>query len=535
VNTDVHRTAALRPAIVTSADHRWRVAAMALLAAIAVLMTATVFDYGITWDEELHSVYGELVLAWFRSGFRNDGALHYQNIYMHGGFFDVVAQLFARVSPLGLYEDRHLVNVAFAVLALAGTWRLGTLLLGARGGFFAISLTVLTPMFYGHSFNNPKDIPFAAAFVWTLCHLYESARALPAISARAATKLWLSLGILLAIRPGGIFIVGCIVMWWLWSLWRAGAGGVAFRRSVGVLAAIFGGAWVVMLSFWPWAQTSPILNALRGMRGAARFPFYGTTLFFGQQIPARHAPISYVPVWFGLQLPELYFLAVAAAVMAFLFRRRLPRPHRPGTKDDRVNVELVFLAIVVVLPVAAATIVRSTFYDAVRHFLFVIPPLAILATAGIESALRPPVPRALRVLIAGAVSIAAAITVRDMIALHPYQSVYFNRVVAGGLPGAVGRFETDYWGNSYREAVRWVIDNVPGDGIRVANCSYPLQSSYYLRGASAARFIPVPMDAKPDLLLATTRWDCHVKAGARVLHRIEREGVPLVYVLDLRS
>ena len=126
-------------------------------------MFATVSNYGMTWDEEFHNTYGEYVLAWFESGFKDQRALSYKNSYIYGALFDVVALLFARVSPLGLYEDRHLVNVAFGILALAGTWRLGTLLLGARAGFLALGLTALTPMFYGHTFNNPKDIPVCGA------------------------------------------------------------------------------------------------------------------------------------------------------------------------------------------------------------------------------------------------------------------------------------------------------------------------------------------------------------------------------------
>jgi hypothetical protein len=51
------------------------------------------------------------------------------------------------------------------------------------------------------------------------------------------------------------------------------------------------------------------------------------------------------------------------------------------------------------------------------------------------------------------------ITIFDMVELHPYQSVYFNRVVAGGLKTEASRFETDYWGNSYKEGVEWVIEN----------------------------------------------------------------------------
>jgi hypothetical protein len=334
-----------------------------------------------------------------------------------------------------------------------------------------------------------------------------------------------------------MFFIGYIVLLWSFALWRAGLAGRAGALRAGTaLAVVLLVAWVLMLSLWPWAQLNPILNPLRSVRNAARFSFVGTTLFFGQQVPARKAPVGYLPAWFGLQLPETYFVAALAGVAAYIFGRRFSTgDHRSWMAEHSTSrIELGFLAFVVLFPIAAAMILRSTLYDAVRHFLFVVPPLAVLAAAGIECGLRPPVPRAVRVLIACSATMAAVLTAWDMIALHPYQSVYFNRVFAGGLRGAAGRFETDYWGNSYREAVEWVVQNVPGKGIRIANCAQPLQSSYYLRGPSGARFIAVASDAMPDLLLATTRWDCHRRTGARVLHKIERQGVPLVYVLDLR-
>jgi 4-amino-4-deoxy-L-arabinose transferase-like glycosyltransferase len=502
---------------------RWRVFGLVTLALLALLMFATVGDYGLTWDEEFHNTYGEYVLAWFESGFRDRRALDYKNSYVYGALFDVVALLFARVSPLGLYEDRHIVNVAFGILALAGTRRLGTILLGSRGGVLAMLLAALTPMFYGHSFNNPKDIPFAALFVWTLCFLYESASPIPAASKRAAAKLCISLGAMLATRPGGVFFVVYIIGWWSLSLWRAGAARQQARRALAAFALVLAGAWLLMLTAWPWGQLSPFIHPLAGIAIASRFSYAMTTLFMGQQIPALHPPLGYLPTYFAMQLPELYFVAAAAAVAGFVFARR-----------DRPEMNVGFLAFVVLFPIAVAMVLRSTLYDAVRHFLFIIPPLAVLAVAGIEWGLRPAVPLALRAVIAGLAVVAAALTAVDMNVLHPYESLYFNRVVAGGLPGVSGRFETDYWGLSYREALEWVVNNVPGQDIRIANCSNALQTAYYLHSSAGARFIPVTKEENPDLLLATTRWDCHRRSEARVLHTVQRQGVDLAYVLDLR-
>jgi len=95
-----------------SSERRWKTIGLVLLAVIALLMLATVRDFGLTWDEDFHSTYGEYVLAWFESGFNDVRALDFKNSYIYGALFDVIAQLFARLSPLGLYEDRHLVTVA---------------------------------------------------------------------------------------------------------------------------------------------------------------------------------------------------------------------------------------------------------------------------------------------------------------------------------------------------------------------------------------------------------------------------------------
>jgi hypothetical protein len=50
-----------------------------------------------------------------------------------------------------------------------------------------------------------------------------------------------------------------------------------------------------------------------------------------------------------------------------------------------------------------------------------------------------------------------------------------------------------------------------------------------------ARFIPVLLEQHPDILIATTRGDCYRNAGGRVLHTVERQGVTLLYVFDLRA
>ena len=101
------------------------------------------------------------------------------------------------------------------------------------------------------------------------------------------------------------------------------------------------------------------------------------------------------------------------------------------------------IAISVLLPLSAALVTRPVLYDGQRHFLFILPPLAAGAGCALHAFLRPPV----RVRAAGAavwLGCAPWVAVQ-IVRLHPYEYVYFNASI-GGLRGAVGRYETDYWG-----------------------------------------------------------------------------------------
>src|SRR5438309_507432 len=82
----------------------------AVFAVLAVAILLTFRDYGISWDEEVQLPYGEKLLAYYASGLRDRSAFTFINLYLYGGFFDLVAALCNLVSPFGQYETRHLLG-----------------------------------------------------------------------------------------------------------------------------------------------------------------------------------------------------------------------------------------------------------------------------------------------------------------------------------------------------------------------------------------------------------------------------------------
>ena len=181
----------------------YRYAAWGVLAIVLTLIVFTFLDYGITWDEELQSQYGQAVADYYASWFQDQRYAEIFNLYLYGGMFDGLAAVVDRYLPFRIYDSRHLLNALFGLLGLWGTWRVGRALGGGVVGLIALVLCATVPMYYGHMFNNPKDIPFAAGIIWTIYFMTRS-YAKPELS--VLLKLSIVLGLTLGVRVGGLMI-----------------------------------------------------------------------------------------------------------------------------------------------------------------------------------------------------------------------------------------------------------------------------------------------------------------------------------------
>src|ERR1700683_559251 len=109
-----------------TAATRWMDAlAILILVILGAIAAATFRDYGLGWDDYTHSQYGDLLVALYSSGFTDQRALSFVNLYMYGGGFDLLSALAAKVLPFGLFPTRRLVGAAIGIFGLFITWRLG--------------------------------------------------------------------------------------------------------------------------------------------------------------------------------------------------------------------------------------------------------------------------------------------------------------------------------------------------------------------------------------------------------------------------
>jgi hypothetical protein len=296
--------------------------------------------------------------------------------------------------------------------------------------------------------------------------------------------------------------------------------------------------WTVMLLLWPWALDDPLGNPLRAGRAFSHFWSSMPVLYDGRLLLSGEVSRFYLPRWFSLVLPESYAIAFLLGALALLrIVRRRPRGTWPAAARVKA-AQAGWLAALATLPLVVVVVARTPLYDGPRHFLFVVPLLAVLAGTSAAAYLRE-----YRWSVAKAGAVAALggsglVTAVDMVELHPYQTVYFNRAVAGGLPNAITQWEGDYWGLSYKEGAEWLVRRYDGvrchDRIRVATNSVFLQTAYYLRKTEAARrlFKPVGMNGRPHFVLATTRYRDHVHTPGRLAHVVQRQGAGLLYVFE---
>jgi hypothetical protein len=528
-----------------TAEDTWDRLAGVALAAATILVLLTFSDYGVTWDEDVHNWYGILALDYYLSLFADQRALHWLDLYNYGAAFDMAAAVLNRFSSLGVYETRHLLNGLVGILGLAGCWKLGRALGGPRAGFIALIFLLLTPNYYGQMFNNPKDIPFAAGAVWATYYMVRILPSLPRPPLRLAIKLGLAIGLALGVRIGGLLFVCYLgLLLGLSASWQAVmarklsvAIATAWTSFLYVMLPVAAIAFIMMLAFWPWAQHDPIGNALSALASFSHETFPFDTLFDGRWVPASDLPWAYLPTYILLALPELVLvLLLAAPILGLVAAIRLARRRLDWRRETVLG--LFLLGLTILFPVTYAIAIKAVLFDGMRHFIFVLPPIAVAAALTMDRALgrlsEVPYRRAIYAVL-GLYGIAH---VGTMVLLHPDQYVYYNAFV-GGVDGAQQKFKIDYWANSYAEAVRGLetyLKNEYGADFEereftVAVCGPPVSAAYYFPG----NFRFVHRRDQADFFIAFTKDNCDRALPGRPVYRVERMGALLSVVLDRRD
>jgi hypothetical protein len=516
--------------------------ALCVLAVTAVIACATFRDYGLGWDDYTHSQYGALLVSLYKSGFTDQRALSFVNLYMYGGGFDMIATLAAKVLPFGLFETRRLIGAMVGLVGLFATWRLGRRLGGPFSGLIALVLVATCPLYYGHMFINAKDGPFAAVMVIALLGLVrafeEYPKPVPATLALCGIGFGLSIG---ARVLGGFALMEALFPLPLILAIRSRASG--FKPALAELgsflmpfipAAIF--AYLLMGLVWPWSALS-VLNPFRAVEYFSTvFEKPWRELFDGQLIPVDDMPRSYVPTLFAVQVPELMLvLGLGGLIGALVFVAR--NDDKTGT-DAGTRAAFLSVALAATLPILIAVMTRPVVYNGIRHIVFVLPPFAALGGLAAAWIARRLQAYGKSAVIAGGLALIAGLVspVVAMARLHPYEYTAYNHLV-GGARGARAYFMLDYWGLSFSQASRRLLATLARDHETPPRAQWTV--------AVCGPHPPVAVALGPqfnivwdpkgaDFAMVLGEFYC-AKLDAPVLFDILRDGVTYARVYDLRG
>jgi hypothetical protein len=513
--------------------------AILVLVGVGLIASLTFRDYGLGWDDYTHAEYADLLLRMYGSGFKDTGALSFANLYMYGGGFDMAAALLHKIIPLELFETRRLLGAVVGIIGLAVTWRLGRRVGGPLAGLAALLLLALCPTFYGHMFMNPKDAPFAVAMVILILGLVRLAEEYPSPSPRTILIVGLGAGLSIGSRIlGGLGLIYALVGFVplvVAEIHNQGAREAA-RRFIQVVYALLPSlilGYLIMGLVWPWSIMQPgnPFGALNYFSHFFEKPW--KEMFDGALVLVPDMPWSYLPTLFALQLPEVLLgLAIAGGAGALVALTR-------GDVPARRKTILLIVTLAATLPLAIAMAKHPALYNGIRHFIFVIPPMTVLAGAAFAWGMewlkenhRPWQPAAVVIF-----SFGLLLPLSEMIRLHPYEYTHFNHI-AGTVRGADDLYMLDYWGLALKQA---------SDGLREQLTerkeTAPRGRKWEVAVCGPQR--PAQVALGPDF---TIGWDSHAADFAMtlgefyckgllapVMVEIKRDGVVFARVYDIRG
>ena len=456
--------------------------AIAICALFAIAGLASLDAYGVTWDEVAQRRIASANADYIITGNTGGLGLYYRDFRYFGIAFEM--PLLLAECALGLQDSRDIFiarHLLTHIFFIAGGFVCGMLayrMLGSRwAALLAMLMFLLHPRLYAHSFFNSKDIPFAAMLLITL---YLAHRAFRRDTLGAFLLCGIVAGLAINIRPFALMLPPLLLAMRALDLWQAGKGErKRILASAGIfLSATLATAYIIHPYYWE----NP-LRFVEVVRDTSHHSIITLNLFMGELYPPGAVPWNYIPVWFAITAPPVA-LALGAVGCAAVCWQAIARP-LAALRDREIRFRILLLGCCVI-PIAVVVALQSNIYNGWRHMYFLWGLFCLLAavglralasgcaakeaTVGVAARLRGWVRGcALRQTLAyGAAGVGLITTATTMVALHPYEHVYFNALVDTKTPGALGeRYEMDYWYLSHRQLLEYLLARYPDAPLRV--------------------------------------------------------------------
>lgn len=411
-------------------------------------------DAGISGDEYLHYNQSVKVFDYFASLGKDTSALDtpITHLKYYGQSFDNLTTILIRWFNIGdIFLFRHLSCSVAGWLTVVITALFAVWLTGYGAGILVILLFAVSPTFLGHAQNNLKDIPFALSYISAIFLTQRFFFNENKTKVYDAILLTASIAFSISIRSGGLLLI-CYLYFFLllFTIYKNQIDNhfdfVSFRKKLIHALVISIVAMFFSLLLWPYAQLNPIPNVWKSYQVMTQFPTTLLQLFEGRMEWSDFMPWYYLPKYMAITIPLVVFAGLAAFIA--LSKKII----------NKTNLlKYGFLIFSILFPVVFVIYEKSNLYGSWRHFLFIYPSIILLAAVGFSYLIKYLNNKYLKPIVLFFAFVLALHPIKFMILNHPYYYLYYNQLV-GGLNGAYGKYETDYYYHTIREGSEW-LDN----------------------------------------------------------------------------
>lgn len=428
---------------------RGRAAFNILALLLAIVMPLMSFQYSVTGDEHWHFDYGNDIYNYFFHG-DTIAQTATTGIQYYGGIFDFITAFVYNVfHPWDHYTTMHFINAVVGVVGIVYAGKLARFFAGWNAGILAMLLLVFSPSWFGHNFANPKDIPFSVGYTAGIYFILSYLKSLPKPMARHWLGLIAGIGWAMGVRIGGFLLIAYLLLFLLaYGVYTKQLKTVISGKIIKQFAIVAVAGYLIAVLFWPYSHLGIIEKPLEALKIMSNFFVNIGMLYDGNRITSDQVPWFYIPRYILYTAPiiALVGMGIGMVVMARLYKT-----------DRNMFLYSLFLVFTIVFPVFYAVYKRSSLYDGWRHFLFIYPPLVVIAAVG-WNALTASLNKGVKFAGIGLLVVGLALPAKYVAANHPYESLYYNEI-AGGLKGMYGRYETDYYMLGIKEAAKWLVEN----------------------------------------------------------------------------
>lgn len=375
------------------------------------------------------------------------------------------------MGPETVYVRHLLLYLAFLASLVIFYFLSHRLFYNPWWGLLAACMLALSPRFFSDSFYNSKDIAFMGAFVlaiWTLVINIDMSQKrkslsiiLVVVAHAMASALLIGTRIVgVMIIPMSVILIGIafitVKISWKWILIHI------------ALYLTFTAGFTVL--FWPILWNNPLHEFINAFQQMSQYDIYGkAVLFQGQFYSSEALPWQYLPVWIGISTPIIILAGFVIGFGDWIRGIYIYYSQEMGGKPDAFckwisDLEtLHWLAVTgwLAVPFLSIYIFHSVLYNGWRHLFFIYPAIVLFSTRGFRVLFNWLRKRTRRqtlstVVIAMILAIGLIEPVSFIVRFPLYGTAYFNQL-AGDPNTLRQRFEMDYWGLSYKEAIDHIL------------------------------------------------------------------------------